>query len=210
MIFTTTKKKQEKLELFPDTAVLTQFPYNKDVKGSKTVFKLNSKAMNDFGFPVNTPNASKIANGFDEENRVVLAAVDTNDIYTSNITAKNTFSSQKLMERIAGELNLDMSNQHHFALSVAEYDGIKASYLTLMDTTAVEEEVMEDEVVESVQEELAEMTEEFIPQVGEVPPADVFLPTIGEVGSDYNTLRDVVTDVPKVDPFRRVDTNSLF
>lgn len=150
MIFTTTKKKQEKVELFPDMAVLTQFPYVKDSKFSKTVFKLNPKAMEAFGFTMNTPNVNKIANGFDEHNNIVLAALDTNDIYTSNVTAKNTFSSQKLMERIASELGIDMAEQHHFELKVAEYDGVKVSYLELLDTNAKEEEETSEEVFDVV------------------------------------------------------------
>ena len=87
MIFTTVKRKTEKQEAFPDIPVLTQHVFKGD-KGSKTSFSFNSKAMELLGFPLNTPNVSKVAHGFDENNNLVLATIDTKDIYTSNITAK--------------------------------------------------------------------------------------------------------------------------
>lgn len=123
MIFTTTKKKEVQQEKYPDLAVMTLMGRTSEEKGAKVAFHLNSMAMKLMGFPLNTPNVSKIANGFDENNNLVLAAIDTGDMYTSNITAKNTFNSQKLHDRINSQW--EDINETEFILQGFEEDGVK-------------------------------------------------------------------------------------
>lgn len=114
MIFTTVKKRVEKEELFPNDAVMTLVD-NK--------FSLNKKAMELFGFPLNTANASKIANGYDENNNIILSTMDTKDMYTNNVTAKNDFSSQLLATRLGKQFKLDTILDNHFQLNLIEDDG---------------------------------------------------------------------------------------
>ena len=114
MIFTTVKKKVEKEELFPNDAVMTLVD-NK--------FSLNKKAMELFGFPLNTANTSKIANGYDENNNIILSTMDTKDMYTNNVTAKNDFSSQLLATRLSKQFKLDAILDNHFQLNLIEDDG---------------------------------------------------------------------------------------
>ncbi len=130
MIFTTTKKKEVQQEKYPDLAVMTLMGKTSEGKGAKVAFHLNSMAMKLMGFPLNTPNASKIANGFDENNNLVLAAIDTGNMYTSNITAKNTFNSQKLYDRINSQW--EDINETEFILQGFEEDGIKYASITPM------------------------------------------------------------------------------
>ena len=114
MIFTTVKKRVEKEELFPNDAVMTLVD-NK--------FSLNKKAMELFGFPLNTSNTSKIANGYDENNNILLTNMDTKDMYTNNVTAKNDFSSQLLSKRLSKQFKLNTDLDIHFRLNVACGDG---------------------------------------------------------------------------------------
>ena len=114
MIFTTVKKRVEKEELFPNDAVMTLVD-NK--------FSLNKKAMELFGFPMNVANTSRIANGFDENNNVILTNMDTKDMYTNNVTAKNDFSSQLLATRLSKQFKLDAILDNHFQLNLIEDDG---------------------------------------------------------------------------------------
>ena len=130
MIFTTTKKKEIQQEKYPDLAVMTLVGRTSGEKGAKVAFHLNSMAMKLMGFPLNTPNVSKIANGFDENNNLVLAAIDTGDMYTSNVTAKNTFNSQKLFERINSQW--EDINENEFILQGFEEDGVKYASMTPM------------------------------------------------------------------------------
>lgn len=113
MIFTTVKKRVEKEELFPNDAVMTLVD-NK--------FSLNKKAMELFGFPMNVANTSRIANGFDENNNVILTNMDTKDMYTNNVTAKNDFSSQLLSTRLSKQFKLDDILDNHFKLNLIEDD----------------------------------------------------------------------------------------
>ena len=130
MIFTTVKKKKEATEKYPSVPVLTLLGKTSDKeKGAKVAFHLNSLAMSSMGFPMNTPNVSKIANGFDEDNNLVLAAMDTEDMYTSNITAKNTFNSQKLYERICSIYPQVEGYTAEFKLAVREVEGVKYAYV---------------------------------------------------------------------------------
>lgn len=121
MIFTTTKKKIERGELFPDEAVLIAHVLPED-KSSKSVFSLNSKAMQLFGFPMNTANVSKLTHGYDENNNLVLATIDADGIYTSNVTAKNTFSNLKFFERLSKQFGIDGFSEEYFRLHLIEED----------------------------------------------------------------------------------------
>lgn len=157
MIFTTVKKKVEKEELFPNDAVMTLID-NK--------FSLNKKAMELFGFPLNTANTSKIANGYDENNNIVLVNMDTNDMYTNNITAKNDFSSQLLATRLSKQFKLGEEN--YFQLNLIE-DDLLVKYVGVelinavnvpfqsTDTAAddLTENIFEYPFVETIDEDLA-------------------------------------------------------
>ena len=115
MIFTTVKKRVEKEELFPNDAVMTLVD-NK--------FSFNKKAMELFGFPLNTANTSKIANGYDDNNNILLTNMDTKDMYTNNVTAKNDFSSQLLANRLAKQFGLyGTPARDHFQLNLVGEDG---------------------------------------------------------------------------------------
>lgn len=129
MIFTTVKKRVEKEELFPNDAVMTLVD-NK--------FSLNKKAMELFGFPMNLANTSRIANGFDENNNVILTNMDTKDMYTNNVTAKNDFASQLLSNRLSKQFKLDAILDNHFKLNLIEDDGTyKYSGVELIPTISV-------------------------------------------------------------------------
>lgn len=155
-MFSTTKKKLEVAEKY-DVPVLTQYALTKEGERSASVFGLNKAAMEAFGFQMNTPLVNKIANGYDEENNLVLAATDTNDAYTSNITAKNTFSSKKLLNRIIKDYNINPEEEHEFLIMVDKLDGEPAIGLLALisnelwdinngvaaDTTAVKTESFE-------------------------------------------------------------------
>ena len=155
MIFTTVKKRVEKEELFPNDAVMTLVD-NK--------FSLNKKAMELFGFPLNTANTSKIANGFDESNNIILATMDTNDMYTNNVTAKNDFSSQLLATRIDKYFKLDEVGfrDNYFKLNLIEEGiGVKFVGLDLIHSIDVKEVRYNDEepsdfhpFIEPLEEEL--------------------------------------------------------
>lgn len=119
MNFSVTKKKLEKEELYPGVPVLIQ---------NGTSFQFNEEAMRRFGFPLNTANASKITNGFDDENKLALAALDTDTAYTNNVTAKNTFSSAKLTERLISQFGGGILDKRVFYLEFTE-DNIKAAYI---------------------------------------------------------------------------------
>lgn len=179
MIFTTVKKKKEVTEKYPSLPVLTLLGKTSDKeKGAKVAFHLNSLAMSLMGFPMNTPNISKIANGFDEDNNLVLAAMDTEDMYTSNITAKNTFNSQKLYERICGIYPQVEGYTAEFELVVTEVDGVKYAHVyplvtaedcedcEVIGVTGADNE--EEALPEDVIEEPQATTSTPLPQV---PPA---------------------------------------
>ena len=96
---------------------------------------------------MNTPNVSKVANGFDEDNNLVLAVMDTKDMYTSNITAKNTFNSQKLYERICSIYPQVEGYAAEFELVVKEIEGIKYAYVYPLVTALVTDEDCQDSEV---------------------------------------------------------------
>lgn len=137
MIFTTVKKRVEKEELFPNDAVMTLVD-NK--------FSLNKKAMELFGFPLNTANTSKIANGYDENNNIILSTMDTKDMYTNNVTAKNDFSSQLLATRLGKFFNYDGKYPVHFKLVLEEeVAGDKFIGVALINAVNVPEEKIGNE-----------------------------------------------------------------
>ena len=84
--------------------------------------------MRRFGFPLNTANVSKITNGFDDENKLALAVLDTDTAYTNNVTAKNTFSSAKLTERLISQFGGGILDSRVFKLDFVDGD-IKAAYI---------------------------------------------------------------------------------
>lgn len=153
-MFSTTKKKLEPTEKYA-APVMTYLPSDKDGVRSNYVFSLNKAAMEAFGFPMNTPNTSKVANGYDEMNNLVLAAIDTQDTYTSVVTAKNTFSSKKLFSRLAAQHDeVNENTVSEFGLIFTE--GSKEALIALI-VPDVEEDFVEtppsiEELVEGTKE----------------------------------------------------------
>jgi len=140
MNFTTVKKRVEKEELFPNDAVMTLLTKQSGDAAGNTKFSLNRKAMELFGFPVFMANTSRIANGFDDNNKVILATMDTNDMYTNNVTAKNDFSSQLLSTRLAKQFKL-AEYENHFMLNLIEESvGVKFIGVALINAVNVPEE----------------------------------------------------------------------
>jgi hypothetical protein len=119
MNFSVTKKKLEKEELYPGVPVLIQ---------NGTSFQFNEEAMRRFGFPLNRANVSKITNGFDDENKLALAVLNTDTAYTNNVTAKNTFSSAKLTERLISQFGGGILDNRLFKLDFIDGD-MKAAYI---------------------------------------------------------------------------------
>ena len=137
MNFSVTKKKLEKEELYPGVPVLIQ---------NGTSFQFNEEAMRRFGFPLNRANVSKITNGFDDENKLALAVLDTDTAYTNNVTAKNTFSSAKLTERLISQFGGGILDSRVFKLEFTEGE-IKAAYIKefeVINSVASQAEEMED------------------------------------------------------------------
>lgn len=94
MNFTTLKKKEEKLELYPGVAVLIQ---------NNNVFQLNEEAMRQFQYKAGIAASNFITNGYDDDNSLILANLKMDGAYTNNITAKNGFSSTKLADRMKSQ-----------------------------------------------------------------------------------------------------------
>ena len=158
MIFTTTKKKVEEKEMFPNDAVLTQHVLPENEKG-KSVFSLNSKAMQLLGFPMNTANTSKITHGFDENNNLVLATIETDGPYTSNVTAKNTFSNLKFFERLAKQFGIDGFSEQYFRLYLIEEDNT-GKFVGMELIPKVTVDVVEEEVEDIIDEPMMEDVDE--------------------------------------------------
>lgn len=203
MIFTTTKKKEERVEKYPNIAVLTLLgKTTEDIKFAKVAFQLNKRAMEAFGFPMNTPSVSKIANGYNENNEVVLAAIDTKDGYTSLITAKNTFNSQKLANR----LEKAFPGIIEFRLNIVDIDGVKYSTVSPID---LDKEIAMEEVEDAllVEQENIPEPEVEIPEGegdGEAPKEGVTMQeqAIPELVAEI----DEATTVPEI----KTPTNSLW
>jgi hypothetical protein len=144
MIFTTTMKKAIKPEKYPELPVMTQIGV---AGGSRenSVFELNNTAMARFGFESNKANVNKVTIGYDEDNNIVIAALDNKDAYTSNVTAKNTFSSKKLLGRLVKQFDIEASETHEFLLffdpAVAPGQPMIAILAILIDTPLNEVEV---------------------------------------------------------------------
>lgn len=100
--------------------VLTQHSFNVEDRGSYTKFELNSAAMLEFGFKVDTPNVNKINWGIDEETGKLLLA-NTNGLIQdklSNITATNTFANGSFLDKLVKEFSIDPLQVHEFKLNL--------------------------------------------------------------------------------------------
>jgi hypothetical protein len=129
--FTVVQKRQEKKEFYPNEAVLVQASYDVETKGSKTKFIFSETALRQLGYEPNTPSVNKVTFGYDENNNLVLVAYDAEHMHTSNITAENSFSNQKFMDKLVKDFNIDPVTQHVFDLNIVEKDSIFAAYLSL-------------------------------------------------------------------------------
>jgi len=129
MGFSTFKKRAKKEEIYPNEAVLVQYGYDENNKHSKTSFELSTTALKELDYIPNSASINSITNGYDDNNKLVLAALDDGSMYTSKITAKNTFSSQVFMNRLQKEFDLNTKEEHVFSLDIIEEDGIKLVYL---------------------------------------------------------------------------------
>lgn len=185
MIFTTTKKKVEEPEKYEDDAVLTQFAVKGTENGATKAyskFSLNKKAMEGFGFEMNKPNVNKIANGFDENNNIILAGTDTGDIYTSIITAKNEFSNGKLLSRLEKQFEIDTTEENEFLLLFDETDGVKMALLCL-----ITESEKSDDTIIPVDEETAQA-------VAQIKSESIMEPSVSVseiLESDFNEIKSV-------------------
>lgn len=151
-MFSTTKRKVEATEKY-DIPVLTQYALTKEGERSTSVFGLNKAAMEAFEFKMNTPLVNKIANGYDEENNLVLAATDTDDTYTSNVTAKNTFSSKKLLNRLMQDYGINPEEEHEFLIIIDKPEnGPIMGLIALIRDEGTELDTLEDtKSIEDVQ-----------------------------------------------------------
>ena len=181
MNFSVTKKKLEKEELYPGVPVLIQ---------NGTSFQFNEEAMRRFGFPLNRANVSKITNGFDDENKLALAVLDTDTAYTNNVTAKNTFSSAKLTERLISQFGGGILDSRVFKLEFTEGE-IKAAYIKefeVINSVASQSEEMEGILDFSGYTTIDDMTESV--RLSELPD-EVF---IGD--SKEEVAEEVATELP--------------
>lgn len=150
--------KKDKEELYPDNAVLTQLPYNVEDKGANTKFILNTKAMNDFGYILDTPNVNKITWGIDDDNesdtykQLLIANLDSEGKTDkdSNITANNSFSNQKFMDKLVKQFGIDPTVEHNFEVMIVELDGINVANLVSFIPESYEAVVESEEIEESI------------------------------------------------------------
>lgn len=185
MIFTTTKKKLEDKEKYPNHAVITQ---------DGTTFSLNKKAMEVLGYELNKANVNFITNGFDEENNLVVANLKLDGAYTNNITAKNTFSSSKFAERIKSQFDTELAE---FELVQAfEEDGVKYAYVELLAYGLFEDNDSNLPEIESAKpsEELPPLPEEII--FIESGPATSVATDENEQQLEYSDYKEEVSSRP--------------
>jgi hypothetical protein len=191
MIFTTVKKRVEKEELFPNDAVMTLVD-NK--------FSLNKKAMELFGFPMNVANTSRIANGFDENNNVILTNMDTKDMYTNNVTAKNDFSSQLLATRLSKQFKLDAILDNHFQLNLIEDDGTyKYAGVQLIHSVNVPFQST-NEPMQDLQEYPFIEFEEVVSDIIETAHADEITQQEEDIINSQSSCAEIVSDDTKEEP----------
>jgi hypothetical protein len=191
MIFTTVKKRVEKEELFPNDAVMTLVD-NK--------FSLNKKAMELFGFPLNTANTSKIANGYDENNNIILSTMDTKDMYTNNVTAKNDFSSQLLATRLGKLFKLDTILDNHFQLNLIEDDGnYKYAGVKLIHSVNVPFQQIDNAVNDLPLDNIYEYKEEDLIAI-ETLHADEIAQQEEDIINSQSSCAEIISDDTKEEP----------
>lgn len=140
-MFTTVKKKIEKQEKY-SFPVLTQHSYNSENKKMNTKFSLNKAAMEEMGFVLNTANVNKISIGYNDDNELVIANLETEGLYCSNITAENTFANQTFMDRLVSKFNIDPIQEHEFRLWSEIDEGVTIASMSLYEG---EEEIIDIE-----------------------------------------------------------------
>ena len=138
--------------------VLTQHSFNVEDRGSYTKFELNSAAMLEFGFKVDTPNVNKINWGIDEETGKLLLA-NTNGLIQdklSNITATNTFANGSFLDKLVKEFSIDPLQIHEFKLNLQpDENGFMVATLEILEEVKKEfitnpEEPMSDTPLEDL------------------------------------------------------------
>ena len=208
MIFTTVKKRVEKEELFPNDAVMTLLPKQSGDAAGNTKFSLNKKAMELFGFPLNTANTSKIANGYDENNNIILSTMDTKDMYTNNVTAKNDFSSQLLATRLGKFFNYDSKYPVHFQLVLEEeVAGDKFIGVQLIHSVNVPEEKTGAEepldfypFIEPIEEDLVAIETAYADETGQTKYSDEIAQQSEEIEELPLVCAEIVSDDTKEEP----------
>jgi len=141
-MFTTVKKKIKKQEKY-DFPVLTQHSYNSENKNMKTKFSLNKAAMEELGFVLNTANVNKISIGYNNDNELVVANIETEGLYCSNITAENNFANQTFMDRLVTRFGIDPIQEHEFRLWSEVDEGVPIASMTLYSDEPVIDDVAE-------------------------------------------------------------------
>ena len=200
MIFTTVKKRVEKEELFPNDAVMTLLAKQSGDAAGNTKFSLNKKAMELFGFPMNIANTSRIANGFDENNNVILTNMDTKDMYTNNVTAKNDFSSQLLATRLSKQFKLDAILDNHFQLNLIEDDGTyKYAGVQLIHSVNVPFQQIDNAVNDLPLDNIYEYKEEDLVAI-ETLHADEIAQQEEDIINSQSSCAEIVSDDTKEEP----------
>jgi len=118
--------KKTKTVKYPDLAVLTQHAYAAGDKKTNTKLELNDLAMTLMGYTLNTPNVNTITWGVDSATgNLMLANVEGVDkLKQAVITADNSFSNQKAMERLIAQTGADVAVVNEFLLDIREEDGL--------------------------------------------------------------------------------------
>ena len=127
MGFELIKKKIEKnKDPYEGKSLLIQHSYNVEDKKANTTFEFSKQAMLDLGMTPNTPSTYKVTYGQDSETgNLMLAIFDSEDSkFTSNITAKNTFSNKNFMDELVKKFLIDPIKETKFNLEILEEDGI--------------------------------------------------------------------------------------
>lgn len=181
----TTKQKivKEVVKLFPGETVLIQHGYisNEDAKVN-TKFTLNEDSMIAFGMTPNTATLNNITWGIDDEGGyLMLANLKGDDSKTSVITKANTFSNQKLLDKLVKEFEINPSEEHVFTLNIFEEGGLKVSDLGLRSEKTTEDSVQMEGPYENYDEEISKIYNESVEQ-----PKQSFEEYVGERPEEVN------------------------
>ena len=161
MGFELIKKKIEKnKDPYEGKSLLIQHSYNVEDKKANTTFEFSKQAMLDLEMTPNTPGTYKVTYGQDSETgNLMLAIFDSEDSkFTSNITAKNTFSNKNFMDELVKKFLIDPIKETKFNLEISEEEGIFVASLNLLKKEVIEEK--DENIIVEPYEGFDEMVEE--------------------------------------------------